>query len=214
LEDQEGFHLFFYPFEGRLVHEGMAALFAYRIARLTPITFSMAMNDYGFELMATEAAPLEQALREGLLSNENLAEEIPLSLNSVEMAKRQFREVARVAGLVFQGYPGAHKTSRQLQSSSGLFFDVFARFDPGNLLLHQSQKEVLEKQLEESRLSAALDRLSQSRVVITEPPRPTPLSFPILVDRLRHTLSTESMPMRIRKLADQLETDADAAWSE
>jgi ATP-dependent Lhr-like helicase len=208
LHDAEGFHIFFYPFEGRLVHEGLAALFAYRIAQHAPITFSMAMNDYGFELLATEPAPLDTALVNGLLDNERLGEEILLSLNSVEMAKRQFREVARVAGLIFQGYPGAHKSSRQLQSSSGLFYDVFARFDPGNMLLHQSQREVLERQLEESRMSAALERLSRSRLVIAEPERPTPLSFPILVDRLRQTLTTESLPVRIQKLAAQLESAA------
>jgi ATP-dependent Lhr-like helicase len=208
LEDREGFHLFFYPFEGRLVHEGLAALFAYRIAQHSPITFSMAMNDYGFELLASEPAPLDIALRDGLLDSERLGEEILLSLNSVEMAKRQFREVARIAGLIFQGYPGSHKSSRQLQSSSGLFYDVFARFDPGNMLLHQSQREVLERQLEESRMREALERLGRSRILITEPERPTPLSFPILVDRLRQTLTTESLPVRIQKLAAQLEAAA------
>jgi ATP-dependent Lhr-like helicase len=49
IETKDGFHLFVYPFEGRLVHEAMAAILAYRISRITPITFSFAMNDYGFE---------------------------------------------------------------------------------------------------------------------------------------------------------------------
>jgi ATP-dependent Lhr-like helicase len=139
------------------------------------------------------------------LDSFGLETEILLALNSAEMARRQFREVARIAGLIFQGFPGSHKTSRQLQTSSGLFYDVFARFDPENMLLHQSQREVLERQLEESRMRSALDRLSKSKLLITEPPKPTPLSFPILVDRLRQTLSTESVPDRIKKLARQLE---------
>ncbi len=133
------------------------------------------------------------------------------ALNSVEMARRQFREVARIAGLIFQGFPGAHKSSKQLQASSGLFYDVFARFDPENLLIHQSQKEVMEKQLEQNRMSRALRRLSRSRVLITAPPRPTPLAFPILVDSLRETLSTESVPDRIQKLALRLEDEAGKA---
>lgn len=208
VKTREGHHLFFYPVEGRLVHEGLAALFAYRIGRLKPITFSMAANDYGFELLATEEAPLDEAIEKGLLSPEGLAHDIPESLNSVEMARRQFREVARIAGLVFEGNPGQRKSAKQLQASSGLFFDVFRQFDPENLLLNQASREVLERQLEQSRLSSALERLTRSRLVITEPPKPTPMAFPILVDRLRETLSTESMSDRIQKLALSLEKAA------
>ena len=206
--DREGHHLFFYPFEGRLVHEGLAALFAYRISRLQGITFSMAANDYGFELLSDEPAPLSQAIGEGLLSSENLGEEILASLNSVEMARRQFREVARIAGLIFQGFPGAAKTNKQLQSSSGLLYDVFARFDPANMLLHQSYKEVLDKQLEKNRMARALDRLASSRRVVTEPPHATPLGFPILVDRLRDSLTTESVTERIERMAQRLEAES------
>lgn len=205
---REGHHLFFYPLEGRMVHEGLAALFAYRLSRLTPITFSLACNDYGLELLATEPAPLEESLP-NLFSPENLGEDIVASLNSVEMARRQFREIARIAGLVFQGYPGANKSAKQLQASSGLFYDVFRRFDPGNMLLTQANREVLDRQLEQSRLAGALERLSQSRVLITEPERPTPLAFPILVDRLRETVTSERISDRIQKMSIQLEQEAD-----
>lgn len=207
-ETRDGHHLLFYPFEGRLVHEGLAALFAFRIARHAPITFTIACNDYGFELLAPEPAPLKEALAAGLLSGQNLHADIMESLNSVEMARRQFREVARIAGLVFQGYPGAGKTAKQFQASSGLFYDVFLRYDPGNMLLVQANREVLEKQLESTRMGQSLARLEASRVVITEPGRPTPLAFPILVDRLRDTLSTESVSDQIEKLAMQLEREA------
>jgi ATP-dependent Lhr-like helicase len=206
--DKEGHHLFFYPFEGRLVHEGLAALFAFRIARLGGITFSMAANDYGFELLSDEAAPLEAAIDAQLLSAENLGEEILASLNSVEMARRQFREVARIAGLVFQGFPGAGKTNKQLQTSSGLLYDVFARFDPANMLLHQSFKEVMDKQLERHRMARALTRLQNARLVVTEPPRPTPLGFPILVDRLRDSLTTETVTERIERMSQRLEAES------
>lgn len=205
---REGYHLFLYPLEGRLVHEGLAALFAYRLSRLTPITFSLACNDYGIELLAAEPAPLDEAIESGLFSPQNLAEDIPASLNSVEMARRQFREIARIAGLVFQGFPGAHKSAKQLQASSGLFYDVFRRFDPGNMLLSQANREVLERQLEQTRLGTALERLITSRLLITEPPRPTPLAFPILVDRLRETVTSERISDRIQKLSMSLEKEA------
>ena len=208
VKTREGFHLFFFPFEGRLVHEGLAALFAWRISRVRPITFSMSSNDYGFELLSPEEAPLAEALEAGLLDAENLAVDIPASLNATEMARRQFREIARVAGLVFPGYPRSGKTARQLQASSGLFFDVFTRYDSGNLLLTQAHREVLERQLERTRLGATLRRLSESEVVITEPKRTPPLAFPLLVDRTREKLSSEKLSDRVKRLQRALERAA------
>ncbi len=207
VKTREGHHLYFFPFEGRLVHEGLAALFAWRISRLAPITFSLAANDYGFELLAPEEAPLDAALGT-LLSPHGLLDDIPASLNATEMARRQFREIARVSGLVFPGLPHAGKTARQLQVSSGLFFDVLQRYDPANLLLSQAHREVLERQLESSRLGRTLERLSRARVVITTPKRTTPLAFPLLVDRTRDRVSSETLGDRIRKMQVALEKAA------
>lgn len=205
---REGWHLFVFPFEGRLVHEGLAALFAYRMSRLRPISFSMASNDYGFELLSADTPPLEEALAHGLLSSDHLTGDVPASLNAAEMARRQFREIARVAGLVFPGFPRSGKTARQLQASSGLFFDVFQRYDPHNRLLEQAHREVLERQLERSRLGRTLQRLERSRVVITEPKRTTPLAFPLLVDRNRDRVSSEKLADRIRRMQIVLEKAA------
>lgn len=198
---RDGYHLFFYPFEGRLVHEGLGALFAYRMAAIVPITFSVASNDYGFELLSPAAAPIEEALGAGLLSPAHLVHDIPASLNAAEMARRQFREIARVAGLIFTGYPGASKSLRQLQVSSGLLYDVFVRYDPENLLLDQANREVLERQLEQSRLGKTLDRLSQSRIALIDVERHTPLALPLLVDRTRGRVSSEKLADRVRRMA-------------
>jgi ATP-dependent Lhr-like helicase len=213
VQTREGAHLFFYPFEGRLVHEGLGALFAYRIAQLVPISFSVACNDYGIELLSPEPAPLEDALEGGLLSPAHLLHDIPASLNAAELARRQFREVARVAGLVFPGFPGAGKTAKQLQASSGLLYDVFARYDPENLLLHQAHREVLERQLERSRLGRTLERIGRGRVTVRDVERPTPLAFPILVDRTREKISSEKLADRVRRMVVPLERAAGAASS-
>ncbi|HJX26783.1 MAG TPA: DNA ligase-associated DEXH box helicase, partial [Thermoanaerobaculia bacterium] len=205
----EGHHLFFYPFEGRLVHEGLAALLAWRISRLQPITFTLAVNDYGIELLSPDPAPIEEALASGLLSPHNLLEDIPASLNAAEMARRQFREIARIAGLLFQGFPGSRKPARHLQASSGLFYEVFTQYDPGNLLLRQAHREVLERQLESGRIGRTLARLDASRVTILEIERPSPLGFPLLVDRLREKLSSEKLADRVRKMQARLEKEAD-----
>lgn len=209
VESREGHHIFVYPFEGRLVHEGLAALCAYRLSRRQTVTFTVACNDYGFELLSTQPVDLLAAIGDGLFSPKGIADEIEDALNAVEMAKRQFREIARVAGLVFQGFPGMSKSAKQVQASSGLLFDVFRRFDPANKLLDQARREVLERQLEENRLVRAMRRLESSRQVLTHPPKPTPLSFPILVDRLRETVTSESLTDRIAQLTAKLEAEAD-----
>jgi ATP-dependent Lhr-like helicase len=208
VKTREGHHLFFYPVEGRLVHEGLAALFAYRLAQLGPITFTLAANDYGFELLSAEAAHLEEALEAGLTSPEHLLHDIPASLNAAELAKRQFREIARVAGLIFQGYPGNNKSVKQVQASSGLLYDVFARYDPDNLLLFQAHREVLERQLERSRLGRTLERLGAGRITISDVERPTPLAFALLVDRAREQVSSEKFLDRVRRLVAPLERAA------
>ena len=206
---REGYHLFFYPFEGRLVHEGLAALIADRLSRQQPITFTLAANDYGFELLSPELVSLDAEAARGLFTTDNLLDDILHSLNAAEMAKRQFREIARVAGLVIQRFPGGQKTIKQLQASSGLVYDVLQDYDRDNLLLAQAQSEVLQRQLEASRLQRALQRIDHSRITITQPPRPTPFAFPLLVERMRHMVSSETLEDRVRKLQLRYEKWAD-----
>ncbi len=186
------------------MHEGLAALWALRLSKLRAISFTMAMNDYGFLLVSPTEPPLAEALAAGLLSKEQVGEDILASLNATEMCRRQFREIARIAGLIFQGYPGQRKLSRHLQASSNLFFDVFTEYDADNLLLRQAKREVLERQLEQRRLIGALDRLASSRVIIQYLPRPTPLAFPLLADRLQDRLSSESFAAKIQRLLTSL----------
>jgi ATP-dependent Lhr-like helicase len=208
LRTREGHHVFAYPFEGRLVHEGLAALWAFRLTRVRPTTFTIAVNDYGLELLSADEAPLDEALAAGLLRPENLADDVVASLNAAELARRQFREIARVAGLVFNGYPGANKSARQFQASAGLFYDVFTNYDPGNPLLAQAHREVLERQLEIGRLKRALDRLAAGGVRIVPVERPTPLAFPLLVDRMRQTVSSESLADRVERMQLDMERPA------
>jgi ATP-dependent Lhr-like helicase len=205
VQTREGHHAFFYPFEGRPVHMGLSALFAHRIARERAATFSFSFTDYGFELVSREPFELLALLRGGLFSPENLLHDMLASLNAAELSKRQFREIARVAGLVFQGYPGQPKTNRQVQATSGLIYEVFARWDPANPLLGQAEREVLERQLEFSRLAEALRRMAAMPVVLRRTHKPTPFAFPIMVGRFREKLSSEKLADRVRRM--QLEFD-------
>jgi ATP-dependent Lhr-like helicase len=202
-ESTEGYHAVFYPFEGRFVHEGIGALVAHRIAQIKPLTFSIAMNDYGFELLCDQPIPLEEAVETNVLGVEHLLTDIQASINSTEMARRKFRDIAAISGLVFKGYPGKPIKDRHLQSTSQLFFNVFHDYEAHNLLLRQAYEEVMDFQLEEARLREALERINQQKIVITYPDKPTPFAFPILVDRLREKLTTEKLEDRIRKMALQ-----------
>ncbi|HAC23314.1 MAG TPA: DNA ligase-associated DEXH box helicase [Cytophagales bacterium] len=201
LESAEGYHVMMYPFEGRQVHEGLAALVAHRIARTHPITFSIAMNDYGFELLSDQPIPIEEAIETNVLGSEDLLKDIQASINSTEMARRKFRDIASIAGLVFKGFPGQRVRDRHLQSNSQLFFDVFHDYESHNLLLLQAYEEVMDFQLEEVRLRAALERIRHQKIVITYPEKPTPFGFPIMVDRLsRDKLTSERLEDRVKKM--------------
>jgi ATP-dependent helicase Lhr and Lhr-like helicase len=200
-ESSDGYHATFFPFEGRFVHEGMAALIAYRISLLQPITFSNAMNDYGFELLSDQPIPVQDAIDTNIFSTDHLMDDIYASINSVEMGRRKFRDIAQIAGLIFNGYPGKNKKQSHIQASSQLFFDVFNDYDPSNLLFRQSFDEVTDFQLEEHRLRTALARINDQEIVVTKPVKYTPLSFPIIVDRARETLTSEKFSDRIKKMS-------------
>lgn len=198
---REGHHLFIFPFEGRIVHEGMAALLAYRISRIVPITFSIAMNDYGFELLSDQEVDLQKITETyPLFTTDNLLEDIQKSVNATEMSKRRFRQIAAIAGLIFQGYPGRQVKTRQLQSSSSLLFEVMLEYEKDNLFIRQAFQEVLDDQLAEPQLRLALMRIMQSRLVLRRIEKPSPLSFPLLVDRAREQLSSEKLESRVQKM--------------
>lgn len=205
IETREGFHLFVYPFEGRLVHEAMAALLAYRISKILPISFSVAMNDYGFELLSDQPIPLDDTNVYELFKEDDLLTDIQRAVNSSEMAKRKFRDIAVIGGLIFQGMPGEHVKQKHLQSSASLLFNVFNEYDPDNLLLRQAYNEVMEQQMDEPRLRSMLKRIQQSRVVIRFPQKLTPFCFPIKVDSMRENFTSEKLEDRIRRMKEQLE---------
>jgi len=205
---REGHYVFFYPFEGRLAHLGLATLISYRLSKIEPRSFSIMMNDYGFGLLS--ARPVELGLREigVLLAAPDVEQDILAGLNAAELGRRQFREIARVAGLVFQGYPGQPQSNRQLQASSGLLWDVFNEYDPDNLLLKQATREVLERQLEAPRLEKALARMRGCRAIVTDPARPTPFAFPLMVEAFREKLTTEDLETRVTRMVAELEKAA------
>ena len=204
IETKDGFHLFVYPFEGRLVHEAMAAILAYRISRIVPITFSFAMNDYGFELLSDRPIPVDDTNVYELFSPDDLLNDIQRSVNSTEMARRKFRDVAVIGGLVFQGMPGEKIKSKHLQASASLLFNVFTEYEPSNLLIRQAYQEVFDQQMEETRLRDMLQRIQNSRIVITFPEQLTPFCFPIKVDSLREDLSSEKLEDRVKRMQTQL----------
>lgn len=197
---REGYHTVFYPFEGRFVHEALASLMAYRISLLSPVSFSLAYNDYGFELLSDQPVNINEVVDNNLFTTSHVHLDLQASLNSTEMARRKFRDIAVIAGLVFTGYPGKIVKAKHLQSGSQLIFEVFRDYEPDNLLLLQAYRETFEHQLEEGRLIQSLERILQQEIVWKQCKKPTPFSFPIITDRLREKLSTESLEDRIKKM--------------
>jgi ATP-dependent helicase Lhr and Lhr-like helicase len=202
---REGWHVYIYPFAGRHVHLGLASLLAWRLARDKPNTFSMSVNDYGFELVSAEEFDLAPVADGRVFSTDNLLHDVLASLNSTELAQRRFREIARVAGLVFSGYPGQPKSARQLQASSSLFFEVFRKYDQDNLLLGQAENEVLSQELEISRLRATLTRMLRKTLQLVHLKHPSPMSLPLMVERFREQLTTEQLSSRLDRIIRDME---------
>jgi ATP-dependent Lhr-like helicase len=208
ISTESGSHVFVFPFEGRFVHEILSALIAYRITRLRPLSFSIAMNDYGFELLSDQEIPIEDALELDLFSLDNLLEDIEACINNSGLAKMKFRDIATIAGLIFRGYPGKNVSNKHLQSSSSLLYEVFNQYDPDNLLVKQAKEEVITLQLDYKRLIDALTKINRQEIVLRYPERITPFAFPIMADRLRQKLSTEKLSERLRRLQKSLEKAA------
>lgn len=201
-QSRDGRHAFVFPFEGRLVHGGLAAVLALRLGRLRKASITIAANDYGFELLTEKGYPFEELLTPELFDPAGAAADSVDALNLGELAKRQFREVARVSGLVPQVYPGLRKGARQVHATASLIYDVFREFDPDNPLMHQARREVLERQFEEGRLGRTMARLASARHVVVQAKRATPLSLPLMLERESGRLSTESLLERVRKIQE------------
>jgi len=209
LESREGHHLFIYPFAGRNAHIGLGSLLAWRLAKDAPNTFSISINDYGFELLS--ALPVDPApLRDQSLFDEgDLLHDVFASLNSSELARRRFREIARVSGLISTGYPGQPKSTRQLQASSTLFYEVFRKYDADNMLLTQAQSEVLSQELDIKRLAEVLARMRQQKVAYVDLAVPSPFALPLMVERFREKLSTEKLKDRLDRMLKDMERAAE-----
>lgn len=206
VKTRQGWHMFLFPFAGRAVHEGLAALLAWRWARETPNTFGWAVSDYGLVLTAQVEAWPDPALLARLLSPDGLMDDLRQGVNLAELARRRFRGIARVAGLLPPSLPGrAARSLRQLQASSGLLFDVLRQHDPDHVLLAQAEREVLEAQLDVGNLRDVLQRCRHRQLDLHRPPGLTPLAFPLWAESIRGQLSTEDWRTRVARAAAQLE---------
>ena len=212
LRDRDGHHLFLYPLAGRDVHLALGGWLAWQITQRQPCTVALAVNDWGLELLASQpidwAAWLPQALQPPQPAV--LAAQLLASLNAAELAQRRFREIARVAGLLQPDAPGLRRRARDLQVSASLLWQVFERHDPHNRLLQQARAEVLAHELAFEPLHACLQRLRGWRLQLQPIARPTPLAFPLMVERLRERLSSETLAARLERLVAQLERAAEA----
>ena len=202
---REGFHTLFYLFEGYAVNEAISSLLAYRISLLKPITFTISVNDYGFELLSDQEFDRNIFLENNLLSKEYLLDDLSKSVNISEMSRRKFREIAVISGLVFQGYPTKPVKTKQLQSGSQLFYDVFKEYEPDNLLYQQAINETFDHGIESSRIQRSFEKIEKLKIVWKDCKYPTPFSFPLITDRIRSKMSSESVEDRIRKMYLKLE---------
>jgi ATP-dependent helicase Lhr and Lhr-like helicase len=210
LKTRDGWHLFVYPFAGRNVHLGLASLMAWRAGQSAPGVFSLAVNEYGLEILSATARDFAAELP-ALLSPrpiEALQAETLASLNASELTRKRFREIARISGLTPAAHPQARRTARQLQASASLFYDVFRKYDPGHALIRQAEREALEAELNVGQIAATLARVAERTLVVKPLQRCSPLAFPLMVEGFREKLSNEAFAARVERMAAALEKAA------
>jgi len=199
---RDGHHLCIYPFAGWLVHQALGPLIASRIAKLTPATLTVTVNDYGIELLSPAAGPLVICTEQwsSIVQTRELQHDLEKALNLSELVRRQFRATARISGLIFEGYPGRQKSLRMLQTSAGLLYDVLSQYDPNHVLLGQAKNDVLRDEFDIERLLEVLQSLEQQPVQVKEIAQPSPLALPLVIDRLSSRLSTETIAQRMERM--------------
>lgn len=206
IKTRHGHHAFLFPFAGRLAHEGLGAVLSLRLSRASPRSITAVVNDYAIHLECPDPIDLDEHAWRDALTTQGLVDDLIEAANAAQFARRQFRDIARIAGLTHQGFPGRAKPSSHLQASAEMFFDVFSEFDPDNLLLTQARREVLDNQLEVTRIRDALERTRERDILIIKPESITPLAFPVFAESLRATtISSETWEQRVRKMVGELE---------
>ncbi len=197
---REGRHLFLYPFGGRSVHEGLAAVWTHRFAQKEKGSFLFSVNDYGVMIQGPKEYPFQELMDESFFTPAGLEPHIEAALNLTEMSLRQFRNIAQTAGLIFTGYPSAKKSGKQMQISTSLLFEVFRKHDPGSLLFKQAHDQVLEQQLDIGRLHRKLVELQDRKRIWKHTVRPSPLAVPVWAEMNAARLSTESFHDRMERM--------------
>jgi ATP-dependent Lhr-like helicase len=205
---RQGEHLFIYTFAGRMANEGLGALFAHRLSEGSPQSIQVTQNDYGFCLTSSRPLPLDETRLRKAASADDLLETLLACLNTHELSRTRFREVARVAGLIQQMQPGDSKGMRQIQTSAGLLFEVFGRYDPENLLLDQSRREMLESSLDLERLRSVLHDIANKPMRLIELKRLTPMAFPLWAERLNFVISTQDAASVLEEMLIALNSEA------
>ncbi len=212
LKTRDGWHLFLYPFAGRNVHLGLASLIAWRAGQIAPGVFSLAVNDYGLEAFSAGerdwAAELP-ALLDASLSLEALMRE---TFGEPQRGRTDATALPRHRPHL-RPHPAPPirrraRTARQLQASSGLFYDVFRKYDPGHALIRQAEREVLEAELDVKLIAENLARMAGKKLVVTPLERCSPLAFPLMVEGFREKLSNEAFAERVERMAAALEKAA------
>lgn len=200
---REGKHLFIFPFEGRLVHEALAALLSVRMSSRSKVTFSFSVSEYGLEILAPADYQFKVDEMKEFLSLDNLTNDIQRSLNMTQLAKKQFRDIAQVSGLIQQNRAGEKRTMKNLQMSSSLLFEVFQNFEPEQPLYNQSFDEVRFFQFQESRLLSVLRKLQDMPFEYYKTMRPSPLAFPLIIERIGSLVSSETLQERLHRMKEK-----------
>ncbi len=193
-------HVFVYSFQGRKVNEGLAMLIAYRLGIIQQVSFSISVNDFGFELRSHHSNKDFVIENIGEVFDPNFAAlDMQKAQNFMELCRKKFGEIASVAGLLNEEKSYKSVKNRNLQNSSSLLYKVFIEHEPNHFLIRQAQLEVFGQSIEMERLVTFLKTASIQQKIV-ELKEFSPFSLPLLAEGFRESMSNEDLDSLLEKL--------------
>ena len=168
-------HIVLYSFAGRNANQTFGLLLTQAMEQQELMPLGFVASDYGVAIWGLRAVIDAAALIKAALD----APAVDSWIAASQMAKRAFREVAVIAGLVERNHPGKRKTGRQVTVSTDLIYEVLKRHEPDHILLRATRADVETKIAEIDRLEEQLRHLPVKHLKLQ---RVSPLAIPLMLE--------------------------------
>ncbi len=131
-------HCVIYSFAGRNANQTLGLLVSQRMEAAGLLPLGFIANDYTIMFWGLKEITDPELLLKQSLTQVNSKHWIETS----QMSRRAFRDIAVISGLVERRHPGKKKTGRQVTMSTDLLYDVLRKYEPDHILLQATREDV------------------------------------------------------------------------